>query len=265
MKRHIYGRLIDEDMAIQDAFSNREEQVGFWIAIGHPTSAEITSQFDFDFVVIDGEHTDSSFETIASLVRAVEASSGTAAPLVRVSWNDPAEIKRVLDLGARGILVPMVESAENARDVVDAVRFPPAGHRGVAGSRAAGWGAELDSYLTSANHDLATIAQIESEAGVENAMEIASVDGIHGLFIGPVDLSASLGVYGEWESDRFTAAVETVVRAAHSADISVGTLVGSPDQISSRLEWEVDFMVVGTDKSTLRSGIQTAYTAYEDA
>lgn len=252
-------------MAVQDAFTSREAQVGFWIAIGHPTSAEIISQLPFDFVVIDGEHTDSSYETIASQVRAVEAATRDIPPLVRVSWNDPAEIKRVLDLGARGILVPMVESADVARQVVDAARFPPEGHRGVAGSRAAGWGSDLDTYLTTANEEIAVIAQIESEAGVENADAIAAVDGIHGMFIGPVDLSASLGVYGQWTSDRFTTAIEDIISAGHSEGISVGTLVGSPDQIPDRLEWGVDFMVAGSDKATLRSGVQTAFDAYQTA
>lgn len=252
-------------MAIQDAFRGRTEQVGFWLAIGHPTSAEIASQYGFDFIVIDGEHTDNSFETIASLVRAVEASDGNTVPLVRVSWNDPAEIKRVLDLGARGILVPMVESVSEARAAVEATRFPPDGRRGVSGSRAAGWGADLDAYLTSANDEIATIVQIESEQGVTNAADIANVDGIHGFFIGPVDLSTSLGVYGEWESERFTSAIDDVITAAHDAGISVGTLVGNPSQISTRLEWGVDYIVVGTDKSTLATGIQDAYRTYETA
>lgn len=252
-------------MTIQNAFRSRTQQAGFWLAIGHPTSAEIASQYGFDFIVIDGEHTDSSFETIASLVRAIEASDGQTVPLVRVSWNDPAEIKRVLDLGARGILVPMVESVEEARQAVEAMRFPPDGRRGVSGSRAAKWGADLDAYLTSANEEIATIVQIESEAGVTNAAEIAEVDGIHGLFIGPVDLSTSLGVYAEWESERFRDAIDEVITAAHAAGISVGTLVGAPSQIPTRLEWGVDYIVVGTDKSTLASGIEDAVSTYETA
>ncbi len=252
-------------MAIQDAFRTRTQQVGFWLSIGHPTSAEIASQFGFDFIVIDGEHTDNSYETIASLVRGIEASEGESVPLVRVSWNDPAEIKRVLDLGARGVLVPMIETAEEARNLVESTRFPPDGRRGVSGSRAAKWGTDLDSYLPSANMELATIVQIESELGVKNAADITHVDGIHGVFIGPVDLSTSLGVYGEWESERFKDAIDEIITAAHDAGISVGTLVGDPSQIPTRLDWGVDYIVAGTDKSTLASGIGEAVSTYETA
>lgn len=215
--------------------------------------------------MIDGEHNDSSFETLTSMVRAIEATNNSIVPLVRVSWNDAAEIKRVLDLGARGIVVPMVETAVEAEQAVDAMRFPPAGQRGVSGSRAAGWGAELDAYLEVANEELVTIVQIESQTAVENVSEIVAVDGVDGVFIGPVDLSTSLGVYGEWESPRFIEAIQRIITQAHAAGVSVGTLVGAPDQIPDRLEWGVDFIAVGTDKSTLGNGIQRAYEQYEAA
>jgi len=246
-------------------FGERSDLVGAWLSIGHPAVAEITAAQGFDFVLVDTEHTTMGLDTVENMSRAVDAADGDTRMLVRVPWNDPVRIKRVLDIGVAGVMVPMVESAQEARQVVDAVQYPPSGSRGVASGRAAEYGDEFQAYVESANESVTTVVQIETQTGLDNAAEIAAVEGIDALFVGPADLSANLGVFGEWESQRLGDAMENVIDVAAAAGVSVGTLVIDPEDIGTRIQQGFDYLIVGKDTNHLAEGNRSVRRRYEEA
>jgi len=229
--------------------------VGAWSTVGHPAVAEVLADERFDFVVLDGEHSENTIEDLAAGVRAVEASDGDADPVVRVGSSDAAEIRRVLDLGVAGVVVPQVESVDEARDAVQAAHYPPEGVRGVAGGRASGYGDDLAAYVETANDRVATMLQVETPGAVDDVDAIAAIDGLDALFVGPADLSARLGVFGEFDSPAFRAAIDAVTAAAESEGIPVGTLATTPAEVAARRDdWGMDFVVAGTDVGYLRAG-----------
>lgn len=239
--------------------------VGTWLSIPSPGVAEIVAGQDPDFVVVDTEHAAASLETVENVLRAVEAAPGDAVPLARVAWNDPVRIKRLLDTGPAGLVVPMVETAEAAREAVSAMRYPPDGERGIAAARASDYTGRFEEYVGAANERLLTVVQVESEAGVENAAAIAAVDGVDALFVGPSDLSAALGAFPDADADRVVAAVEDVVAAGDAADVPVGTLAVDPGRVDHWLDRGMDFLVVGVDFALLADGTRAALAAFEDA
>ncbi|MFT4883654.1 MAG: 4-hydroxy-2-oxoheptanedioate aldolase, partial [Natronomonas sp.] len=195
-------------------------------------------------------------------VRGVAAADGNA--VVRVPSNDPVRIKRLLDIGADGLLVPMVDTPEEAQAAVDATRYPPAGVRGVAAARAADYGRTFEEYVREGHRDLSLIVQIESGEAVDNAADIAAVDGVDALFVGPADLSASLDRFAEWTDAEFLAAVETTIDAAEAAGVPVGTLGTTPEQIEALGALGFDYMVAGADFTHLVEGQRRALDAAED-
>jgi 4-hydroxy-2-oxoheptanedioate aldolase len=235
------------------------ETIGTWTSLASPAVAEIAAGGAFDFVVVDTEHAPVGLEAVANNLRAIEA--GDSHSIVRVPWNDPVRIKRLLDLGPDGLLVPMIDSEEEAREAVAATRYPPDGVRGVAAARAAEYGRSLDEYVRDGHRDLLTIAQIETGTGVENSDRIAAVEGIDALLIGPADLSASLDVFGEWGADEFVTSVETVIEAGTDAGVPVGTLGTDPEQIRTLGSLGFDFMIAGVDFAHVIRGQQRAYDA----
>ncbi len=248
---------------LADAVRAGSPVVGSWISIGHPAVAEMSAECGFDFVVIDAEHTAMSLETVESLARAVDAASGETEPLVRVADDDPARLKRVLDTGVSGVIVPMVETEDQARSIAAATRYPPDGIRGVAGSRASRYGLDLGEYFERANDERLVIVQIESATGVENAADIAAVEGIDALFVGPADLSASLGRFGD--TDSLDTEISAVLTAGHEADISVGSIALESEDVERWAAAGFDFQVVGIDADYLFSGAKDAKQRYEDA
>jgi 2-dehydro-3-deoxyglucarate aldolase len=232
-----------------------DSPVGAWTTIGHPVVAEVLASEAFDFVVLDGEHSENTIGDLAAGVRAVDAADGDTDAVVRVSSADRAELRRVLDLGPAGVIVPQLESAADAGEAVDAAQYPPEGTRGVAGGRASNYGADLAEYVDAANREVATILQIETPGAVEDAREIAGIDGVDALFVGPADLSARLGCFGEFDAPAFRDAISAVTDAAAEAGVPVGTLATDPDQRPTRRDdWGMDFLVAGTDVGYLRRG-----------
>ncbi|MBX0296880.1 HpcH/HpaI aldolase family protein [Haloarcula nitratireducens] len=250
---------------IKDAIENRDHPFGTWTSIGHPAVAEGLAQLDLDFLLVDMEHTTMSLETVEGMARAVDAASGETDAVVRVPWNDPVRLKRVIDIGIAGVMVPMIDNAEEARELVRSLRYPPDGIRGIAGSRATGYGRNFEQYVDNANGSILTIAQIETEEGLENAEEIARVDGIDALFVGPADLSAALGMFAEWDTEEFADAVESVVRAGEEAGTPVGTLTVDTGAIEARIDQGFDFLIAGKDISLLMGSVDEAIGDYETA
>jgi 2-keto-3-deoxy-L-rhamnonate aldolase RhmA len=240
-----------------------ESVVGHWLSVGHPAVAEVCAR-DADFAVVDTEHAPTDLESLTNVARAVEAAGeDSTALLARVAWNDPVRVKRVLDTGVSGVLVPMVETADEAREAVEAVRYPPEGVRGIAGSRANDYGRELAAQVGDGGADLVTVVQIETEQAVGNAADIAAVSGVDALLVGPADLSGSLGVFGEYESPTFRGAVADVLDCADESATPVGTLATSEDEIRLWADYGYDYQIVGVDAGYLAAGAERAASAYE--
>ena len=253
---------MDTDFA--EALRNGEPVVGNWVSIGHPKVAEVNGVVGVDFALIDTEHSTTSLETVEDLVRALQYGSAPA-PIVRVGWNDPVEIKRVLDIGVAGVMVPMVNTVAEAEAAVQAMRYPPEGIRGVAGGRAAGYGSNFEEYLSTANDDLLTIVQIESAEAVENADGIAAVEGVDALFVGPSDLSTSLDGMADWESKALLKAMERVIDAAESTNTPIGSLALSAEDVERWMDLGFTYLIVGTDTRYLVRGATELKEAFENA
>jgi len=182
---------------------------GAWLQIASPYTAEIMSQAGFDWLMIDMEHGPGDIPTLVSQLQAMNGSG--VVPLVRAPWNDAVIIKRVLDAGAYGVLVPSVNSGEEALAAVRACRYPPAGVRGVAGSpRAAGYGQSPMGYLSRANDEILVLCAVETGTALSNLEDILQVEGLDGIFIGPMDLASSLGHLGEPAHPEVRVAVEMI-------------------------------------------------------
>lgn len=238
------------------------DTVGTWTSLSDPAVAELAAGAGFDFVVVDTEHAPLGLETVADCLRAVEAGGGES--MVRVPWNDPVRIKRLLDLGPDALLVPMVDTAEEAREAVAATRYPPEGDRGVAAARAADYGRNFESYVETDHRDLSVVLQVESAEAVENAGDIAAVEGVDALFVGPADLSASLDVFAEWGDDAFLEAVEEVLEAGEAADVPVGTLGTTTEQIRALGSLGFDYLIAGADFTHLVEGQRRALEAADE-
>jgi 2-keto-3-deoxy-L-rhamnonate aldolase RhmA len=247
-----------QDRSLRTATEQEEPLIGSWGLIPHPQVAELVSGLGYDFVSVDVEHSPVSDETVAEMLRAIDAAGGDAETLVRVPDDDPTTLQRTLDLGPDAILVPMVHTAEQAEHIVDAVRYPPGGSRGVGPGRAATYGRDLAGYVEADDEGFATHVQLESEQAIENASEIAAVDGTDGVFVGPMDLSLALGSFGDWENERFVAGVETALQAARDAGVAAGTFATSASEREQRLAWDIDYLVAGVDLLHLNEGASEA-------
>lgn len=239
--------------------------VGTWLSVGHPIVAEVTASLGFDFMLIDTEHTSMGLETLENMVRAVEAVPGGTEPVVRVPSTDRARIKRVLDTGVSGVMVPSVDTVEEARLVVESTRYPPEGDRGVASGRASDHGLSFEEYVNRANEEMVVILQIESRTGVENAGDIAGVEGVDATFVGPADLSAALGEFGGADTDRLGDAIEQVLDTCQRRGTPVGTLAIDTDDVPLRIDQGFDFLIVGKDTAHLASANRHARERYERA
>ncbi|MGH2850251.1 MAG: HpcH/HpaI aldolase family protein [Solirubrobacteraceae bacterium] len=192
------------------------------LTIPDPGVAAILGWSGFHYVVIDAEHAPLTLESMRACVDALAPSP--AASVIRVAANDPTHLKQALDVGADGVQVPSVRDAAGAAAAVSASRYSPDGTRGVGLGHAARYGANVEDYLASANARLAVLAMIEDAQGVENAAEIAAVDGLDGVVIGPFDLSADLGVMGKIDHPTVQTAFDRVIEACVAAGTKVGTL-----------------------------------------
>lgn len=204
-----------------------ELTVGSWITLAHPAIAEIMGRVGFDWMVIDTEHSVIDVGQTQALIRALDGAGCPA--LVRLTSNHPDQIKRAMDAGATGVMVPMVHSAEHARAAVDAVYYPPRGHRGVGLARAQGYGAGFQSYLDWLEREAVVVVMIEHYQAVERIDEILAVEHVDAFIVGPYDLSASMGMPGATDHPDVQAALNKLLAAGQRADIPGGLHVVEPD------------------------------------
>lgn len=223
---------------------------GLWACAGSSVATEIIAGSGIDWLLIDMEHSPNGLSSVLAQLQVVAAYPVT--PVVRVPIGDVVTIKQVLDLGAQNILVPMVSTAAEARAAVSAVRYPPRGTRGVGSAlaRSARWN-RVEGYLDNADEHTSLFVQIETVEGVAAAAEIAAVDGIDGVFVGPSDLAASMGLLGQQTHPDVTAAVRSVFEAARTAGTPVGVNAFDPSVARAYADAGAGFLLVGADVSLL--------------
>ncbi|PUB20274.1 2,4-dihydroxyhept-2-enedioate aldolase [Promicromonospora sp. AC04] len=228
-------------------------QVGMWVCSGSPVVAELCAGAGLDWLLIDGEHSPIGLETMTALLQAVAPYPVT--PVVRAPSGDTVLLKQILDLGAQNVLVPMIDTADQARAVVRAVRYPPRGVRGVGSALARGarWN-RVEGYMRDADRYVSLFVQVESATGVENAAAVAAVDGVDGVFVGPSDLAASMGLLGQQTHPDVTAAVRKTFEAVRAAGKPVGVNAFDPSVAQAYLDAGASFVLVGADVALLARG-----------
>lgn len=226
--------------------------IGSWMQIPHSSIAEIIGQAGYDWVAVDMEHGAFAASQLPDLFRALEL--GNTLPLARIAHGHPKDCKQALDAGAGGIIVPMIESAEQLIAVRDACRWPPAGTRGVGFSRANVFGKHFESYRTEAQAPL-LVAMIEHHQAVVNIEEILEVEGLDAILVGPYDLSASMGLTAQFEHPDFCTAIENirVLAAAKSIPAGIHIIEPSREQLQQRLDEGYRFLAYSIDAVMLSS------------
>lgn len=236
------------------ALSARKRQIGLWNSLCSPTAVELLADVGFDWMLLDTEHSPNELPDILSQLRAMHAASAHA--VVRPAWNDPVLIKRLLDIGVQSLLVPFVQDGEEAARAVAAVRYPPHGIRGVSvGHRANRYG-RVPDYHSRAAGELCVIVQIETRRALERIEEIAAVEGVDGVFIGPSDLAADLGHLGNPAHGDVQEAIGDGCRRAGTAGKPVGILAPVVADARRYLEMGYTFVAVGSDLGVLRRGAE---------
>lgn len=228
-------------------------QFGMWVATGSAYCAEISAGSGLDWLLIDSEHVPNDLRSVLAQLQAIEAYP--IWPVVRLPSDDAVAIKQYLDLGVSSLMIPMVESVDQAESIVRAVRYPPNGIRGVGSAlgRASRWNRNT-TYLKEADESITLIVQIESERALRQASEIATVDGIDGVFFGPADLAASLGFLGQQEHPDVVRAVEQGITAVTSAGVLAGVNAVSDSMVERYVGRGCSFVLVGSDVSLLARG-----------
>ena len=232
-----------------------EHCLGVWATLSDPAVPAILSHLGYDWLLVDTEHSPIPLDTLQTIV--LMSQRGGTPAIVRPAWNDPVMIKQVLDLGAEGVLVPMVNSGPEAERAVQAAKYPPEGRRGWGPNAAAEFGFRTDAYANEANDRIAVIVQIEHIDAVRNVDDILAVPGIDGVYIGPGDLSYSLGVPREWDNPKLVAAIQEVMHKAKAAGVPVGgDASGSVENVVRWAGYGAQFMTVGADTSFMREGAE---------
>lgn len=241
--------------ALKAALENGEVQSGLWLTMASARVAEIAGRAGFDWCLIDGEH---GPNTLSSIVAQLQALAGTPAQaVVRVPMGEDWMLKQVLDLGAQTIVVPMVNTAEQASRVAAAVRYPGEGSRGMGAAlaRASGYGDIVD-YVSSANEQICLFVQIESAEAVANVDAIANTPGVDGVFVGPADLSADMGFVGQLDAPEVLAAIDHVYARTKAAGKIVGTVSFDPADFAGQIDRGVTFLGLGGDSMVLQTGLK---------
>ncbi len=236
--------------------------LGTWVTIGNPEVAEILANVGFDWLVFDTEHAPLSLETVEWMM---QATSGTGiVPLVRVAANDMAMVKRALDIGAYGVVVPLVNNREDAEKAVSYTRYPPKGIRGAGPRRCSTYGMRSKEYFDWAGKELLTVVQVETAEAVANIEEILSVDGVDVFFVGPTDLTMSLGIPGQQNHPKFVRAIEKVLEAGSSSGVYPGTMAYSLEEARIALSRGFKFISLTTDFKHLVKGAKDMLDAVSE-
>ncbi|MDP1558632.1 MAG: aldolase/citrate lyase family protein [Nitrosomonas sp.] len=230
-------------MQLKTKLAQSELTIGSWITLGHPAIAEIMAAAGFDWLVLDMEHSVLELSQVQSIIQVLDKQQCPA--IVRLTSNHPDQIKRVMDAGATGVMVPMVKSAEDARAAVQSVYYPPRGQRGVGLARAQGYGATFPEYQRWLEQNAVVVVMIEHVDAVNAIDAILSVPGVDAYIIGPYDLSGSMGRPGDLNHPEVQAAIEQVLQAGQRASIPGGIHVIEPDPDALQLRIKAGFNFLG--------------------
>lgn len=245
---------------IRDRVLGGETLFGLFVDLNSPASAELCAAAGYDWLILDLEHGSGSEADLPALLYATEV--GGAAALVRPQSGERLRIGRALDLGAAGIMIPRLDSAEEAREAITFLRYPPDGVRGVAiRTRGAGLGVHTHESIRRVNEHVLGIVQIESVGGLRDADAIAAIDGVDVLFVGPADLTHSLGIPGQFTSDRYREALVSVAAACRAHGKAAGILVYDPALVPGLRELGFTFLGIGADGALVADGAKAAVEA----
>jgi len=239
----------------------RKPTLGGWLQIGHPACAEIHARAGFDWVCVDLEHGAIGMETMTDIFRTLDGFD--CVPVARLPANDPVWIHRSLDAGARALIIPMVNTAEEAGAAVREAKYPPRGVRGFGYSRANMHGMDFEEYIADANEEIAMVMQIENIRAIENLDAILEVEGVDGLFIGPMDLSGSMGIVGQFDHPDMIAALEKFKSACKKYNKAAGMHIvrPNPDNIRKALDENYSLIALGLDTVFLHEGVEASLKA----
>jgi 4-hydroxy-2-oxoheptanedioate aldolase len=235
--------------AFKAALKAGKPQIGLWCSIPSNYTAELLAGAGFDWLLLDTEHTPIDIETVITQLQAVAPYPTT--PIVRVPWNDRVTIKRYLDIGIQTLLIPQVDTVEEAKAAVAQARFPDAGVRGVAGSTRASRFGRVKNYHVNAHHEICTLIQVESREALSHIEAMAAIDGIDGIFIGPADLHASLGYLGERAHKDIMPVIDDALARIAKTGKAAGILTDSEENARRWLKCGATFVGVGSDVGLL--------------
>ncbi|MDF7666959.1 2-dehydro-3-deoxyglucarate aldolase [Orbaceae bacterium ESL0727] len=238
----------------------RKQLIGCWAALGSPITTEILGLAGFDWLLLDGEHATNDVLTFIPQLMALKDS--VSAAVVRPAWNDKVLIKRLLDIGFYNFLIPYVETEEQAKAAILATRYPPEGVRGVSVSHRSNEFGTITDYFQTINQNICVTVQIETQKAVDNMEAIASLDGIDGIFVGPSDLSASLGHFGNPKHPDVQAVIQTIFDVAKKYNKGCGILAPIEEDARHYLDMGATFVAVGSDLGLFRGVTQALADKY---
>jgi 2-dehydro-3-deoxyglucarate aldolase len=229
--------------------TKKTKLLGSWINTCSPIVAELMANIGFDFLTVDVEHSAVDVPQVQQIIQGIRAANSGCLPFVRTQGVEFSFVKRYLDAGAKGIIAPLVNTKAQAEELVRAVRYPPLGDRGVGFCPANQFGKNVRDVFENANNDIYAIVQIEHADAVENIHEILSVKGIDGVFIGPFDLSASMGITGQFNHPDFKTARQRILDACRQAGLPAGIHVvePNPDELEARYSEGFEILAYGLD------------------
>lgn len=244
------------------AILNGQKQIGLWSHLCSPISIEILAHCGYDWLLLDMEHSPNEVPDVLAQLQAMQG--GTATPIVRPPWNDMVTFKRLLDIGVQTLLVPHIQSAEEARNAVSYTRYPPHGVRGYAGAPRASHYGRVQGYAQRSAEEICVLLQVETIEGLKNIEEIADVEGVDGVFIGPGDLSAALGHLGNPKHPEVLKVIDEAIARIQARGKAAGILTGDETLAKHYVAQGCLFVAVGADQNVLRDSAQALADRFKD-
>jgi 4-hydroxy-2-oxoheptanedioate aldolase len=249
--------------AFKHAIAKGQLQIGLWSTLASPIVAEIIAGSGYDWIVIDMEHSPNELPDVVAQLQAMKG--GTATPVVRIPWNDSVMVKRALDIGAPTLLFPFVQNADEARNAVAATRYPPHGVRGVATATRAGGFGRIKGYLGNAASEICVLVQVETKSALDQLEQVAAVDGVDGVFIGPSDLSAAMGHLGNPSHPDVQAAILGVPQRLKASGKAAGILAPVQADAKRYIDAGYRFVAVGSDLGVLARNSEALAAGFKSA